>query len=92
MNRLAARSPANRCLLYPQKRTFRGPRWTSGFDPERTSSRHRYDLPDALKGHQDQVMSDIAFRNKAILARLAFQALSIVGVRNGNERLGSISH
>ncbi len=21
--------------LYPQKRTFRGPRWTSGFDPQR---------------------------------------------------------
>ncbi len=26
----------NRSLLYPQERTFRGPRWTSGFDPQET--------------------------------------------------------
>jgi hypothetical protein len=36
MNRITAQSPANRLPLYPQHRTFRGPRWTSGFDPERT--------------------------------------------------------
>ncbi len=30
-----SRHPAarNRCLLYPKKRTFRSPRWTSAFDP-----------------------------------------------------------
>ena len=36
MNRITAQSPANRLPLYPQHRTFRGPRWTSGFDPEET--------------------------------------------------------
>ncbi len=28
----------NRLLLYPQQRTFRGPRWTSGFDPKEKSA------------------------------------------------------
>jgi len=36
MNRITAQSPANRLPLYPQHRTFRGPRWTSGFDPEQS--------------------------------------------------------
>ncbi len=39
MNRITAQSPANRLPLYPQHRTFRGPRWTSGFDPKETSAR-----------------------------------------------------
>ncbi len=26
----------NRCPLYPQQRTFRGPSWTSAFDPKET--------------------------------------------------------
>jgi len=39
MNRITAQSPANRLPLYPQHRTFRGPRWTSGFDPKPTFGR-----------------------------------------------------
>ena len=37
MNRLAARSPANRLPLFPQEQTFRGLSWTSVVDPTRTS-------------------------------------------------------
>jgi len=36
MNRHAA--ARNRLLLYPQKRTFRGPRWTSVVDPKEKSA------------------------------------------------------
>ncbi len=31
----------NRLPLFPQQRTFRGPHWTSGFDPTRTCTQRR---------------------------------------------------
>ncbi len=46
----------NRLLLYPQQRTFQGPRWTSGYDPKATlglSEGRRVDMyrPSFVVGH-----------------------------------------
>ncbi len=46
-----------RLLLQPQHRTFRGPRWTSGFDPEETFNRVEQPLSATQKSGDRECVS-----------------------------------